>query len=111
MDKMKPLTIIAVYRSQSGSLDQLVSWFCCIIEKINKHGKGIVILRDLNISMMDNGSHHNQLLDISNIYNLVSTINVTNRVTDSTAFAKDQIMTDPPEHYYQDDDIHSLLSC
>jgi hypothetical protein len=61
--------------------------------------------------MMDNGSQHNQLLDISNIYNLVVTISVTNQVRDSTAFATDQIMTNPPEHYYQDGVIHSLLSC
>jgi hypothetical protein len=47
--------------------------------------------------MMDNGSHHNQLLDISNIYNLALTINMTNQVTDSTAFTTNQIIANPPE--------------
>jgi hypothetical protein len=47
--------------------------------------------------MMGNGSHHNQLLDISNIYNLVLIINITNQVTDSTAFTKNQIIANPPE--------------
>jgi hypothetical protein len=71
------------------------------LENINKSDKGIIILGDFNINIMEQGPGHNQLLDISNIYNLALTIYEPIRVTDSTASAVDQIMTNLPEHQYQ----------
>jgi exonuclease III len=61
----KNIIIIATYRPPCGLLDEFFSCLCSILEKINKSGKRIVILGDLNINIMEKGPGSDQLADIS----------------------------------------------
>jgi hypothetical protein len=67
MEEVKRITT-AVCKSPSGHFNKFFNCLCSTLEKIYKRGKGSVILSDLTVNITDNGSCHNQLLNISNSY-------------------------------------------
>jgi hypothetical protein len=67
-------------------------------------------VRDLNINIQQDGSSHKQLLDVTKAYNLIVTINVPIRITDSMATTIDQAITNMPAKSYYIEVINSLLS-
>jgi hypothetical protein len=102
--------IIVIYRSPKGLLDDFFNCLDCILDKITQSDKGIIIMGDLNINILEKGAGYEQLTDIANIYNLTITIKEPTRVTVRSATGIDQIMTNLPGYQFQVRVIHSLLS-
>jgi hypothetical protein len=63
----------------------------------------------LNINIPVDGNCHKQLQDVLNAYNLTSTLNKTNLVTEKTATVIDQIITNIPAECYYTEVINSLV--
>ncbi|PNF31582.1 hypothetical protein B7P43_G00791 [Cryptotermes secundus] len=108
-DKIK-LIILALYRSPSGVMNEFFNLLIDILQQLAQKDRYIILVGDLNINTMENGCGHKQLLDIINAYNMIMTINIPTRVTESTATIIDQIITNIPVNCYYTNVINSLLS-
>lgn len=95
-----------------------IIWWCTtrIFCTLNRNSGAIRIERllyytccSLNINIQDNGYGHKQLLSVTNIYNLIMTINTPTRATESMATIIYQIITNKPAQCYSTDAIHTPL--
>jgi hypothetical protein len=86
--------IITVYRSPSGNFQYFVKGIDNIIKKNYKLGVQLIIWEDINVNYLIESKEKQELNNILNLYNLVSVINFSTRVTNNSRSAMDNIFLD-----------------
>lgn len=94
IDKFQCFVIVA-YRPPSSAFDEFVDLLEQQLEKIPVETP-CFLMGDLNVDLIDPGQKTNLLLDMMISYGLIPSINVSTRVTASTAKCLDNIFTNVP---------------
>lgn len=85
------LTILCVYRSPSGNINNFISKLESVLFKLSKGTRKIILCGDFNINFLLNNNDKMNLLDMLNTFNLRQTVTFPTRITTNTATLIDNI--------------------